>query len=150
MKYIWDIILSLAFVLVMAWSLGWLYATGRIVQPVPVYDCVLMALAIFRLIRLFTYDHITEVIRASAASGREGTLRGTLKALFACPWCTGFWCASIVVFAYFATPYAWPVIFILALASAASFLQILANLIGWYAEGEKHEVKVAVREDPVE
>jgi len=47
----------------------------------------------------------------------------------------------VVVFAYHATPIAWYAILVLALASAASFLQLLANLVGWHAEAKKLEVQ---------
>lgn len=141
MKYTWDIILSFVFTVLMALGIGWLFATGKLARSVPVGDFLLMALATFRLVRLFTYDHVTDFIHAMVVRGREGTLRGTLKSLLECPWCTGFWFAFVVVFAYYATPFAWPVILILAIAAVASFFQILANLIGWYAEGKKRVVR---------
>ncbi len=141
MKYTWDIIFSFIFAALMALGIGWLAATGRLARSVPAGDFLLMALAIFRLVRLFTYDHITDFIHAMVARGREGTLRGTLKSLIECPWCTGLWFSFVVVFAYYTTPWAWPVILILALAAAGTFLQILANLTGWYAEGQKRVVR---------
>ena len=63
------------------------------------------------------------------------------RTLINCPWCTGLWFALVVVFAYHATPIAWYAILVLALASAASFLQLLANLVGWHAEAKKLEVQ---------
>ena len=99
----------------------------------------LMALAVFRLVRLTTYDIITQFVRDWFVGADPRTLPGTLGALINCPWCTGLWYAFIVAFAYFATPYSWFVIFVLALAALGSFFQVLANLIGWHAEGKKRE-----------
>jgi energy-converting hydrogenase Eha subunit G len=65
---------------------------------------------------------------------------GTLSALLHCSWCQGLWFSGFVIFFYFATPLAWPVILILALAGVASFIQILANLAGWSAELKKRTV----------
>ncbi|KND47509.1 MAG: hypothetical protein AB199_03705 [Parcubacteria bacterium C7867-004] len=149
MKYLWDIIFSVTFSVLIGLGLWWLYATGRFEHDAPVLDLVLMSLAIWRLIRLVTYDHVTDILRDSFAASGEGTIGSTLKSLIECPWCSGLWASAIVVFAYYATPFSWPVILILALAAVGSFLQIFANLVGWYAEGEKHEVKVAKKEDPL-
>jgi hypothetical protein len=75
------------------------------------------------------------------AHAAPGTLRGTLNTLINCPWCIGLWFSFIVVFFYFATIYAWPVILILALAAVGSFLQVLSNLVGWSAEAKKRMVQ---------
>ena len=61
--------------------------------------------------------------------------------LLHCPWCIGVWSALIVVFCYFVFPWAWSVIFFLALAGAGSLLQVIANGIGWRAELLKKETK---------
>jgi len=115
--------------------------TGRVFYDVPVRDLALISLATFRLTRLFTYDVITKFIRDWFINSRENSFSHTLGALLNCPWCTGLWFSFMVVFFYFATPFAWPVILILALAGVASFLMTLANLVGWMAEDRKLEVK---------
>jgi hypothetical protein len=99
-----------------------------------------VSLAIFRLIRLFSYDIITQFIRDWFVGARVGTFRYTFGTLINCPWCTGLWFSFVVVFFYFATPYAWPIILVLALAAVASFLQVISSLVGWHAEGKKLEV----------
>ena len=91
--------------------------------------------------RLFTYDAITAFIREWFEGADPESFRGSLGTLINCPWCTGLWFALVVVFAYFATPIAWYGILVLALASSASFLQLLANLIGWQAQAKKLEVE---------
>lgn len=140
MKAFWNILFSLFFALLMVAGIAWLAATGSFNRSVTVGDFVLMALAIWRLIRLFTYDAITAFVREWFEGAAPGTFRGTLHTLLTCPWCIGLWFSFLVVFFYFATIYAWPVILILALAAVGSFLQILANLVGWSAEAKKRMV----------
>lgn len=122
------------------WGAIWLTDTGCL-TAVPVGDFVLMALAVMRLTRLVVYDHITAFARDWFSGTEAHTFRGTIDQLVNCPWCTGLWFAFFVPFFYFATPCAWFIIFVLALAAVGSLLQILANLIGWYAEGKKREVQ---------
>ena len=120
----------------------WLSANGRLVTWVPLADFFLMTFAVMRLVRLFTYDIITDFIRGWFVGAEPDSLRGTLGALINCPWCTGMWFALLVVFFYFATPnIAWYVILVLALSALATSLQILANLIGWGAELKKKQVQ---------
>ncbi|KND51030.1 MAG: hypothetical protein AB202_01305 [Parcubacteria bacterium C7867-007] len=137
----WNTVLSLFFAGLVAVAVWWLFMTGRVFYDVPVRDLALISLATFRLTRLFTYDVITKFIRDWFINSRENSFSHTLGALLNCPWCTGLWFSFMVVFFYFATPFAWPVILILALAGVASFLMTLANLVGWMAEDRKLEVK---------
>jgi hypothetical protein len=55
------------------------------------------------------------------------------------------WFALVAVFLYFATPIAWYGILVLAIASLASYLQLLGNLIGWHAEAKKLDVESRAR-----
>jgi hypothetical protein len=48
-----------------------------------------------------------------------------------------------VVFFYFLTPLAWLPIFILAVSGVASFLQLVANMVGWTAENGKIQASKA-------
>lgn len=136
----WNTFFGLFFVVLVIASAQWLELTGRFTTWVPLGDFFLMALAIFRLIRLTSYDLITKFIRDWFAPLPKDTFLGTLGSLIACPWCIGLWWAFFVVFFYYATPLAWPIILILALAAIASTLQLIANLIGWSAEAKKREV----------
>src|SRR3989344_7687284 len=131
--HLWHTMLSLFFAAVAVGAYYWLCAHGRLPEAggVSLADFLLMTLAIFRLVRLFTYDAITTFIREWFAGAHPESFRGSLGTLINCPWCTGLWFALVVVFAYFATPIAWYGILVLALASSASFLQLLAHLIGW-------------------
>ena len=95
---------------------------------------------VFRLTRLVCYDIVTAFFRDWLATKEPGTFLGTLSALVHCPWCAGLWFAFFVTFFYYATPFAWFLILVLALAGVASIFQILANLIGWSAELKKRTV----------
>lgn len=135
----WNIIFSIFFALLLFVGINWLANAHRIFYDVPFRDLALLTLAIFRLVRLTTYDLITKFVRDWFVGAPEGSFMATLGALVNCPWCTGLWFSFVVLFAYFATPYAWPVILILALAAAGSFLQLVSNWVGWSAELKKLE-----------
>ena len=142
MKALWNIIFSLFFAGLVVSGFAFLAGEGRLLADIPVLDLVLMALATFRLVRLFTYDHITAFLREGLASARPGTFLGTVNDLLRCPWCTGVWFSFIIYFGYaFARAEVMPLILILAIAALASFFQIFANLVGWNAEDKKLDVK---------
>jgi hypothetical protein len=116
-----------------------------------VFDFVLLSLATFRLIRLFVYDAITKFFREQFYDankiGKNVVLekpakgpRRTIADLLSCPWCFGVWAAAMLTFFYALTPYAYFVILFLAIGAVATFLQLLANMIGWRAEQLKNEV----------
>jgi hypothetical protein len=136
----WNIVYSLFFLVLVFGGMGWLVEQGFMARTIPLGDFLLMALAIFRLIRLTSYDVITSFIRDAVATARPNTFVGTFSQLVHCPWCTGLWFSFFLVFFYYATPIAWPIILILALAGVASIVQILSNLIGWSAELKKRTV----------
>lgn len=140
MRTFWSLFFSLFFLVLVVMGLQWLIA-GNLITWIQPWEFFLLALAIFRLIRLFSYDLITAFLRDWLKKAEPNTFLGTVSQLVNCPWCIGLWFSFLVVFAYFATPYAWPLILILALASIASFFQILTNLIGWHAEGKKNQVQ---------
>lgn len=146
--HFWNLAFSLFFLVLVLSASSWLVATGKALTGITVGNFILMALAIFRLVRLFTYDHITAFFRDWFMGHPENSFMGTVGALLHCPWCTGLWFSFLVVFLVYATPIAWPVVLILALAAIASFIQIVTNWIGWSAEGKKHEVQSAKGERP--
>lgn len=153
----WQFFFSMFFVGLVALFVGVLVRLGELPTSVTFFDATLITLATFRLTRLFVYDPITRWVRdlmvdkevvseepLSSVTIRKPVIAGprrTLHELVSCPWCFGVWAALLTSFTYFATPYAWYPIFVLAIAGVASVLQIGANLIGWYAEGRKREVE---------
>ncbi len=137
--HFWHTFLLFFFVALALVAFSWLAGHNRLTAWIPLGDFVLISLAIFRLIRLFTYDAITAFLREWFVGADPESFRGSLGTLINCPWCTGLWFSLVVVFFYFLTPFAWYGILILALGAVASFLQLLANLIGWSAEAKKRE-----------
>ncbi len=131
----WNFIFSIFFLAVLGAVVYWLPAlVGGYPRAVPPFDALLMALASFRITRLLVYDKIALWFRNLFAGSAEGTFSATVTDLLHCPWCVGFWGALVVAFCYFVFPWAWFVIFFLALAGAGSVLQVAANLVGWRAE----------------
>lgn len=117
-----------------------LVSRGMFYREIGIGDFFLLALAIFRLVRLVSYDVIFKFVRDALATGTPGSFVATMSALVNCPWCVGLWFSFFVVFFYYASPLAWPIILVLALAGVASLFQVFANLMGWHAEGKKRSV----------
>jgi hypothetical protein len=129
--------------------------SGYIPTYIEPYDLIILMLASFRLIRLFTYDQIMRVVRDLFLDHREFTdengivmierskpthgPKRALSDLFGCPWCMGMWVSFFVVVLYFAFPPARFLGLVLALAGAASAFQIVMNGIGSRAELYKKE-----------
>ena len=128
-QYFWNFAYSVLFVFLAGASLYYLNFIGRLPHEVGVFNFILLILATFRLVRLFVYDSVTNFIRGYFAKYESGPGK-TMGNLLNCPWCTGIWMALLAAFAYFATPFAWYPIFILALAGAATFIQITILKIG--------------------
>ncbi|MBA3788817.1 DUF1360 domain-containing protein [Patescibacteria group bacterium] len=151
----WNFVFSIFFVLVLFCSLAFLYITReRLPSSISFFDVLLLILASFRITRLVVYDKVTRFFREwfvqKKEVSREGKswveiipythgLRGTLHELVNCPWCIGMWSALIVTFSYFEFTWSWFIILFLAVAGVSSFVQIVANMIGWKAENLKHE-----------
>ena len=153
-NHVWHIIFSLLFLGLLT---VYIYALEqyayRPLYSLSVVDVVLIILATFRMIRLFVYDKITVFFReqfldANEVGGGEVVftkpLRGPRRAiaeLITCPWCFGVWAAAMTTFFYLLTPYTFYVVLFLAIAAVATFLQILANVVGWKAEQLKKDVE---------
>jgi len=137
----WNFLLSVFFVIVLAAAiLEMKEVRGGFLVSVPPFDAIMMTFATFRITRLIVYDRITLWFR-ELFIGRTSAFMTVAADLLHCPWCIGVWSALIVVFCYFVFPWAWSVIFFLALAGAGSLLQVIANGIGWRAELLKKETK---------
>jgi hypothetical protein len=128
-QYYWHFIFSTVFVALVAFSLIYLKSHSRLPRRIPTFDFILLGLATFRLVRLFTYDLVTNFVRDHFKKYQSGSGR-TIWHLLDCPWCSGVWAALVVTFFYFATPYAWYPILILAIAGVGSFIQITILKIG--------------------
>lgn len=116
------------------------------------FDLALIALASFRVTRLFVYDGMTKFLREQFYDAKivrnKVTLvkpltgpRRTLADLISCPWCFGIWATTMVLFFYLLTPYAMLPILILALSGVATYIQLFANMVDWKAEQLKKETE---------
>lgn len=153
-QYFWNFIFLLFFVSLVFMATVILSGEGvRTYETLTLVDYALMALASFRLVRLFVYDKIFAFLReqfynATEYKGKvmlvkpEGGPRRTLADLLSCPWCFGVWATFMVTFFYMLTPYAFYPVLMLALSGVASFLQLLANMIGWKAEALKQDLEL--------
>ncbi len=130
----------------------------RLLSELSAFDFCILVLAVFRLTRLFVYDGIMSYLRDSCLIQEEVTdpdsgakkiiyiqpRRGWRKVvanLLACPWCVGVWMSALVVIFYYSVPVATFFILILAIAGLSTFVQLLANAIGWQAEQKKLTVE---------
>lgn len=143
----WNIVFGLFFAALVLGGVLFITSVGFMHIFIPLEDMVIMALAIFRLIRLASYDVITRFIRDAVGKAEPDTFLGTFSSLLNCPWCTGLWFSFFVVFAYYLTPLSWPIIIVLALAGVATFFQVLSNFVGWSAEEKKRKV-LAMEDSP--
>lgn len=142
MHAFWNFLFTVFFIALAAFSFFWLSGQGLLITDIPVFHLALLSFATFRLVRLFTYDHITDPIRSWLAQHHEGTFLGTGGHLLKCPWCTGMWFAFLAYVGYAAIPQiVLPIVLILSIAGLASLLQLLANLVGWTAEERKQRVE---------
>ncbi|MEK7567831.1 MAG: DUF1360 domain-containing protein [Patescibacteria group bacterium] len=141
-QYKWNFFYSVFFVALIV------FATYSIIKkfnglPTTInhFDFFLIALATFRVVRLFVYDKVTKFIREPLSTFESGPLK-TAYELLICPWCFGVWSAfSLVFFYYYFYQWFWWVILALAISAFGTFLQIVANMIGWKAEGLKLEAE---------
>ena len=144
----WNFIFSVFFIFILIVALWYMKSVrGFYLGSVNPFDALLLALASFRVTRLVVYDKISRWFR-DIFDGTESGLAHTIHDLLACPWCIGFWSALVLVVAYFTQPWAWTVIFFLAIAGVGSMVQLYANSIGWRAENLK--LDAAVKEKNLE
>ena len=128
---------------------------NKVPDTISPWEFLLLGLACFRLIRLFTYDQIMRVVRDMFVEKKEfvdehGQImvarikvpyggRRSLSDLFGCPWCLGMWVSFFTVFLYFIFPPIKYFVIVLALAGFGSAIQIIMNGIGAKAEFFKRE-----------
>ena len=147
----WSIVFTFVFTLLVIAAVWCLHNQGRLPTSIALFDLIILVAAVFRTVRLLTYDSIAQFIRdwfVNKTVHEDGTvtrtplpygLRRTLGNLIACPWCIAVWITLVYTFFYFLTDYAWFPLLLLAIAGFASLIQIFANLLGWSAEYKKIE-----------
>lgn len=152
-QYFWNVVFLLFFIVLIFMGAVILEEEAyHTYETLTLLDYVLITLASFRIIRMVIYDKIFAFFREQFydATENKGEVllvkpergpRRTLADLLSCPWCFGVWSTAMVAFFYLLTPYAFFPVLFLALASVASFLQLLSNLVGWKAEQTKLDVE---------
>ena len=150
-QYFWNFVFGVFFLILVVMGAIILETESRIrLDELSLTDYVLVTLASWRLTRLFVYDLITKFFREQfwdvVKAGKGFSLekpkvgpRRTLADLLSCSWCVGLWMSSTVIFFYLLTPYAVFPVTLLAVAAVASFLHILATLVGHKAEYLKNQ-----------
>jgi hypothetical protein len=150
-QYFWNFVFGVFFLILIIMGAIILETEARVpLAELTLVDYLLITLATWRVIRLFVYDEVTKWLREQfwdvEKVGRARQLvkpkhgpRLTIANLFSCPWCFGVWAATLVTFFYLLTPYAVFPVILLALSAVASFLQLVANLIGHRAEQLKDQ-----------
>lgn len=125
----WNVISSVVFISLAVLLTIYLKNQNNLDFNIPAYDFILLILATFRLVRLFTYDSVTGYIRKYLSQFESGPKK-TISNLISCPWCTGMWMSLVTTFLYLAIPASRVFILILALAGAGTFIQIIVWKIG--------------------
>ncbi len=126
---LWHNFFSVAYLVLVAGATYYLKLQNELTRDISWFDFTLLVLATFRLAHLFTYDSITEHIRAYFRKFTSG-YRKELSSLINCPWCTGIWFGLLVTFLFFLTPLAHFFILAVAISGLATFLQIVIWKIG--------------------
>lgn len=126
---IWNIVFTIAYAIAVIISANILYRRGEFPISIPALDLIIISLAIFRLIRLFVYDSVTQYVRDYFERFDAGPGR-TIADLLSCPWCTGVWMALIVLFFYVYSPFSWYPITLFALAGIGSSFQVIMTRVG--------------------
>lgn len=153
-QYFWNFLFTLFFVALAFMATVILQSESyKPYSDLTLLDLTLITLASFRFIRLIVYDKITAFFREQFydAIEQKGKIllvkpatgpRRTLADLLSCPWCIGVWATATIAFFYLLTPFAFFPVFFMALSGVATFLQLLANLVGWRAEQLKSDVEM--------
>lgn len=129
----WNVISSALFMILATW-ISWIAVQRGIkIERLPIIHLIILTLATFRLIRLFTYDDVTGFLRNYLANFSTGARR-TLFNLIDCPWCSGAWIALIVTYVYVLIPGSIVFFSIMAMAGLATYLQIIIWKVGWEPE----------------
>jgi len=152
-QYLWNFIFTIFFVGLLTMGAIILETEARIAYTdLTIVDFLIIALATYRVIRLFINDAVTKFFReqfwdTKESRGKillvkpESGPRRTIADLLSCPWCFGVWSAALVTFFYLLTPYAQFPVLILALAGLGTWFHQVGQLTGHKAQQAKHLVE---------
>lgn len=134
--YFWHIILFIFYPFLYLVLNEYIFKTNLNIAKISNFDLLILIFAIFRLVRLFVYDDITDFVRNFLAKWKNW-LMISLSELISCPWCTWIWVTLIVIVLYSFTLYFYNLLFILALAWIVSFIQLIYKLIAKISDSYK-------------
>lgn len=115
-----------------------------------VFEYVLLGLAVFRLMRLVTFDQVTDRLRGFfqvkeendlgdgtieiIVSGRGKGIRHFIGEMLTCHWCVSVWSSVLLYVGLLFLPVVFmPIVMILSIAAVSSILQTIVN---YYIERE--------------
>jgi hypothetical protein len=159
----WNMLAIGVFVVLCVVAFRCLQVKGALYTYLGIGDFLILALAIFRVIRLLAYDNITLFLREAFLDVKtlsfveggeefvervpsENSLKRTISKLLNCPWCLGVWVALLGLYLYLTYPALWILFALLALSAIASLFQVAANLLGWRAEKAKLKTQKLMQE----
>ena len=101
---------------------------------------VIYVLAVFRFIRLITYDTITKPAREWISAKKENPFWASVDTMVQCPWCISIWISILLILIPLSFGFVgFFILLVLAVSALASFITIVTNLIGWSAQHRKQE-----------
>jgi len=122
----WNLAYTAVFLVLVILLILYVASQGKLINQVSVFDFSVLALATFRLVRLFVSDTVTGSIRRYLGEFATGP-RKTASDLLGCPWCTGMWMTLVVLIIYLVIPYSWIFLLLLAMAALGSIIQVLID-----------------------
>ena len=113
---------------------------GFSVDKINLKDLIILTLASYRMTRILVFEKILKFFRDFVKSKQNYSVLITIRYIITCPWCAGVWITLLMVVLYFLVPYGKFLVYILALSGVASFLVLLANLVGLKIEEKQSEI----------
>lgn len=132
----WHIILFIFYPILYLVLNEYIFKTNLNISTISNFDLLILVFAIFRLVRLFVYDDITDFVRDFLAKWKNW-LSKSLSELINCPWCTWIWATLITLVLYSFPIYFYNLLFILALAWVVSFVQLFYKLIARISDKDR-------------
>lgn len=111
---------------------------GFSVTDLSVREIIIIMLASYRLTRILVFEKILKFFRDFVKSNQRYYILNTVRFIITCPWCAGVWITLIIIVFYYLIPYGIFLVYILAISGVASFLVLIANLVGLSVEGKQH------------
>ena len=113
---------------------------GHSIRNIGLKDLIIITLASYRMTRILVFEKILKFFRDFVKSKQNYYVLNTIRFIITCPWCAGVWITLVIVVLYFLVPYGVFLVYILALSGIASFLVLLANLVGLKIEEKQSDV----------